>query len=108
MKRILAMLLAVVMLTSLVACGNASVTDETEAATDAALEDVETRTPSNVPAGTTFNGATYTVSYFGSSCVPEQILVDEMTGDNMNAVIGHHGDTLDAIQYLVHIVTNRR
>ncbi|MBO4930197.1 MAG: KH domain-containing protein, partial [Clostridia bacterium] len=30
------------------------------------------------------------------------------TGDNMNAVIGHHGDTLDAIQYLVNIVTNRK
>ena len=87
MKRILAMLLAVVMLTSLVACGNASDTDETDAATDVATEAVETRTPSNVPAGTTFNGETYTISYFTQSCRPEYLTVDEMTGDNMNDAV---------------------
>lgn len=32
----------------------------------------------------------------------------KLTGENMNAVIGHHGDTLDAIQYLTNIVTNRK
>ncbi|MBR5390622.1 MAG: protein jag [Clostridia bacterium] len=32
----------------------------------------------------------------------------ELTGENMNQVIGHHGDTLDAIQYLTNIVTNRQ
>lgn len=31
-----------------------------------------------------------------------------LVGENMNAVIGHHGDTLDAIQYLTNIVTNRK
>lgn len=31
-----------------------------------------------------------------------------LTGENMSAVIGHHGDTLDAIQYLTNIVTNRK
>ncbi len=31
-----------------------------------------------------------------------------LVGENMNAVIGHHGDTLDAIQYLTNIVTNSK
>lgn len=31
-----------------------------------------------------------------------------LSGENMSAVIGHHGDTLDAIQYLTNIVTNRK
>lgn len=31
-----------------------------------------------------------------------------LVGENMNAVIGHHGETLDAIQYLTNIVTNRK
>lgn len=37
----------------------------------------------------------------------EHTIALTLTGENMNAVIGHHGDTLDAIQYLVNIVTNR-
>ena len=40
--------------------------------------------------------------------VEERTILLELTGDNMNAVIGHHGDTLDAIQYLTNIVTNRK
>ena len=40
--------------------------------------------------------------------VEERTIALTLTGDNMNAVIGHHGDTLDAIQYLVNIVTNRK
>ena len=38
----------------------------------------------------------------------ERTILLELSGDNMNAVIGHHGDTLDAIQYLTNIVTNRK
>ncbi len=40
--------------------------------------------------------------------VEERTILLELSGDNMNAVIGHHGDTLDAIQYLTNIVTNRK
>ena len=40
--------------------------------------------------------------------VEERTIALTLSGDNMNAVIGHHGDTLDAIQYLVNIVTNRK
>ena len=87
MKRILAMLLAAAMLTSLVACGTAPTEDETTVDTEAAVETGETRTPSNVPAGTTFNGETYTVSYFDASCDPTYIIVDELTGDNMNDAV---------------------
>ena len=36
----------------------------------------------------------------------ERTVTLELTGDNMNQVIGHHGDTLDAIQYLTNIVVN--
>lgn len=32
----------------------------------------------------------------------------ELTGENMSAVIGHHGETLDVLQYLTNIVTNRK
>lgn len=38
----------------------------------------------------------------------EHTVALELTGENMNQVIGHHGDTLDAIQYLTNIVVNRR
>ncbi len=38
----------------------------------------------------------------------ERTVAIELSGDNMNQVIGHHGDTLDAIQYLTNIVTNRQ
>ncbi len=38
----------------------------------------------------------------------ERAVTLELTGDNMNQVIGHHGDTLDAIQYLTNIVVNRK
>lgn len=38
----------------------------------------------------------------------ERTVTLELTGDNMNQVIGHHGDTLDAIQYLTNIVVNRK
>ena len=84
MKRILAMLLTAAMLTSLVACGTAPTEDETTAQTEAAVETGETRTPSNVPADATFNGAGYNIAYFQSSCYPNQYLVEELTGDNMN------------------------
>lgn len=40
--------------------------------------------------------------------IREHTIALTLTGDNMNAVIGHHGDTLDAIQYLTNIVTNRK
>ena len=35
--------------------------------------------------------------------IREHTIALTLTGDNMNAVIGHHGDTLDAIQYLTNI-----
>ena len=87
MKRILAMLLTAAMLTSLVACGTASNGDETTDQTEAAVETGETRTPSNVPAGTTFNGAGYNIAYFRGSCFPEHYVVEELTGDNMNDAV---------------------
>ena len=43
-----------------------------------------------------------------SENVEERTISLTLSGENMNAVIGHHGDTLDAIQYLVNIVTNRK
>ncbi len=46
------------------------------------------------------------ISY--SEDVEERTIALTLTGENMNAVIGHHGDTLDAIQYLTNIVTNRK
>ena len=43
-----------------------------------------------------------------SENIEERTISLTLSGENMNAVIGHHGDTLDAIQYLVNIVTNRK
>ncbi len=43
-----------------------------------------------------------------SENIEERTIALTLSGENMNAVIGHHGDTLDAIQYLVNIVTNRK
>ena len=37
----------------------------------------------------------------------EKTIDIELSGDNMGAVIGRRGDTLDAIQYLTSIVANR-
>ena len=31
----------------------------------------------------------------------------ELSGENMGMLIGHHGDTLDALQYLTSLVVNR-
>ena len=37
----------------------------------------------------------------------EKTINIQLSGDNMGAVIGHRGDTLDALQYLTSIVANR-
>ena len=37
----------------------------------------------------------------------EKTISIQLDGDNMGAVIGHRGDTLDALQYLTSIVANR-
>ena len=37
----------------------------------------------------------------------EKTISIQLSGDNMGAVIGHRGDTLDALQYLTSIVANR-
>ncbi|MBE6570504.1 MAG: hypothetical protein E7658_09865 [Ruminococcaceae bacterium] len=88
MKRIIAFLLMAAMLTSLAACGTTPGGEETEASeTEAATDPVETRTPSGVPEGTTFDGASYNIGYFVSSANYSYYLNDELTGDNMKDAV---------------------
>ncbi|MBE6570508.1 MAG: hypothetical protein E7658_09885 [Ruminococcaceae bacterium] len=86
MKKFLAILLAAAMFTAMVSCGTDPIdSTETEATEETADPNVETRTPHNVPTGTTFDGASFTMGFlFGD---PEKYFSDEFTGDNMNDAV---------------------
>lgn len=69
-------------------------------------------TEKETPASRAIDFLTETTAKMGAPAVVEAEYKDDtlhvnLSGENMGILIGHHGDTLDALQYLTSLVVNR-
>ena len=69
-------------------------------------------TEKETPASRAIDFLTETTAKMGAPAVVEAEYKDDtlhvnLSGENMGMLIGHHGDTLDALQYLTSLVVNR-